>query len=775
MLTSESIDLSLDTGSPLLEITDPMEYNLVVTACKKILRFIHLIVLKTHRLSLRFPRTVVGITLVVSVVGLLGASKLQMLLSIDDLIDPDFSTYEELKSLNENFADNGSLYGLFTPKNGGELTKDNLCLIRGWLQHLGDTSTEISMISTSFGPSVTMNTPNTLGFKPILDPNCGTSNPESENISSSLRTLRESPWGVALTSKNHNDVVVNILVRPPEQQTQYGSINTKAVDEIILSFDQENKNSDLKAWWTGVAFFQTSLKKGYELTSVLSLGMFVLVVLLFRLIFGTWKSGLLFFLSYLIAMIWTYGGMGFAGAPIDVLSNALGLLVLVASLEDFLFVCFIAQRYPGKSWRTSFRHLLVPSFFTSVTTAVGFDSLSAGGLDIISRFGSWSAFAAMTEWFIVFMFLPALLKLFPKLRSFTNSEPAKWTLSIESLQFWSIPRFAALASIPLYAVGLIGAQSLVVQDAPHRIFSESHPFRQTMSYIKDTRGWITELSLVFEDPDEEKFNRSAIEKIKTMPKVRGIESPYAVADYLQQGLPQHRGTLAKNLYELSPFSRRLVGPNESQVRAIIFLEDTDIVHVNALRDEMQQFCNEKCHIAGTLVSYGEFGDRVLKSFLSSMGLSIALVLLILFFLNTALTQKSALAMLVSSIWGPMMLLSAFVIFKWPISYTTSLFVSLLVGMAGDNAIHYIFANSRHHSAHAYKGLGGASILMTLCMIIVSSTLFVSIFAPMKTLGLLLIVGFILTLLGDFWIFQALEGLTASVKKKWLTSTKKNML
>ncbi|HEX4924755.1 MAG TPA: hypothetical protein VFV50_11745 [Bdellovibrionales bacterium] len=726
--------------------------------CRRLLRFLHFIALKTHRLSLRYPRTVVGLTLVATLVALAGTAKLQMLVSIDDLIDEDFSTYRELKELNEHFDDNGSLYGIIATKDSAPPSKKELCAIKAWLQRISDSPSDINRIMTSFGPSRVFNNDRELRFIPILDPNCANDADERETLSAAMTELSRSPWGVSLTSKNHNDIVLNFLVRKPETAGQYGSINVEAVDEIITSFDHEvaSANHNLKPWWTGVAFFQSSLKKGYELTGLVSALMFVLVVILFRLIFGTWKSGLLFLTSYLVTIIWTYGGMGFSGAPIDVLSNALGLLVLVATLEDFLFVCFVAQRYPGRSWRRHFRHLLVPSFFTSLTTAVGFDSLNAGDLDIIRRFGSWSAFAAMAEWFLVFMFLPALMTLFPRLRDFASPKPARWALAIENLRFKSIPRYVALASLALYVVGLAGSRGLVVQDAPHKIFGESHPFRQAMSYIKESRGWITEVSLVFSDPDDDAFNGSVLDELREFSNVRGIESPVAVKSFLTGGVPEHRGVLAKNFYEASPFAKRLISEDETVARAIVFLEDTDIVHVNALRDRVAELCAGKCHVAGTLVSYGEFGDRVLSSFLDSMALSIALVMLILLFLVYAIGQGNAFAILISSIWGPMILLSLFVIFKIPISYITSVFVSLLVGLAGDNAIHYLFANSRQSASSAYKDLGGASILMTFCMIAASTTLFVSVFAPMRTLGLLLVAGFFLTLLGDFWILQALE-------------------
>jgi predicted RND superfamily exporter protein len=440
--------------------------------------------------------------------------------------------------------------------------------------------------------------------------------------------------------------------------------------------------------------------------------------------------------------------------------------VLVAALEDFLFICFVTQKGNTKNWRSHYRHLLLPSFFTSVTTFIGFDALSAGELDIIRRFGSWSAFAAMTEWLIVFMVLPALLQVFPKLRVYTNTEPSKWVKKLDHLKLFAIPRYVALFSLALYAVGIIGAKTLVVQDAPHKIFSPDHAFRQSMDYIKESRGWITEVSLVFKDAHDEIFNESAIAQIKSQSGVLGVEDPFEVKKFLKHDLDKSNGTLAANLYESSFFAKRLISDDRNTARAIVYLEDTDIMHINALRTKTQEICESNCYLAGTLVSYGEFGTRVLSSFLDSLSLSIILVLLLLTFIGLALEQKHTFKLVISSIWGPMILLSGFVIFKIPISYITSVFVSLLVGMAGDNAIHYMFENHHKNNSQAYRDLGGASMMMTICMIAISASLFISIFAPMKTLGLLLIIGFILGILGDFWILDALQKFNFNSFKKF---------
>jgi uncharacterized integral membrane protein (TIGR00697 family) len=61
-----------------------------------------------------------------------------------------------------------------------------------------------------------------------------------------------------------------------------------------------------------------------------------------------------------------------------------------------------------KSRLKPFRRLLVPGFFTSLTTAIGFLSLASADFSVIRRFGVWAGFAALLfasfmAWIIVAM------------------------------------------------------------------------------------------------------------------------------------------------------------------------------------------------------------------------------------------------------------------------------------------------------------------------------------------------------------------------------------
>src|SRR5206468_4109410 len=97
------------------------------------------------------------------------------------------------------------------------------------------------------------------------------------------------------------------------------------------------------------------------------------------------------------------------------------------------------------------------------------------------------------------------------------------------------------------------------------------------------------------------------------------------------------------------------------------------------------------------------------------------------------------------------LLCIFCVFRLPVTYVTSTFASILVGIAGDNTIQYLFAARRGDLDLGVKRQGAASVQVSIMMIVLSCVLFGSYFAPLRTLGVLFMVGFALSLLGDLWI------------------------
>ncbi|MCB0369614.1 MAG: hypothetical protein KDD45_09265, partial [Bdellovibrionales bacterium] len=190
-------------------------------------------------------------------------------------------------------------------------------------------------------------------------------------------------------------------------------------------------------------------------------------------------------------------------------------------------------------------------------------------------------------------------------------------------------------------------------------------------------------------------------------------------------------------------------------RAEIFLNTMDMPEIKKLISKSEKLCNDKCQLTGSLISYNEFSVKILHTLLSSLGLSVFLVILILFLIRKPLTFSEVFCLIVSSIWGPLTLLSLFIIFKIPISFVTCICASLLVGLTGDNAIQFIFNTKKSNLNQSIDSFSDASLIVTIGMIFLVSIFLISEIASLGTLGGYIMLGFLLGFIGDVWILKGI--------------------
>ena len=111
--------------------------------------------------------------------------------------------------------------------------------------------------------------------------------------------------------------------------------------------------------------------------------------------------------------------------------------------------------------------------------------------------------------------------------------------------------------------------------------------------------------------------------------------------------------------------------------------------------------------------------------------------------------------LLSAFWGPAAVMVILALSGMQIYFVTCIFASILVGLAGDNAIQYIMNSEGENLSEKTQGLSSASILVTLLMMILPASFMLSYFNPMRTLGLLFALGTACSLFGDYWILKGL--------------------
>lgn len=722
------------------------------------LRIIQMGLLKLQRSSYRMSRVWLVMICVLTALGAASATNLKVLLSIDDLVDPDFKTYNDLRQLNSAFSDKNDLFLVVSAKDR-VLNRSDLCTVQKWLVNEVDGREPYRKMFSAFGVQRTLETEKSWKIESVLNPECEKQNPVSD-IASELKQLQDSPWGGSITSKDAQDIAISFYLNDSLKPSRYGHFDVAAVGKVMQSFKNEVTDHipDLQAHFAGVALHQYYLKEGLDQTTLINAALPAIVLVLFWLFFGDIRPGILFSATIIIASVIVYGLMAALNCPLDILTNILTLMLVLSSLEDFLFILHHNWSHERGSWRRPFRRLLMPGFFTSFTTALGFISLYAADLAIIRRFGVFAAVASILEWGLVFVFLPSLLNRYPYFRAWLEPNPSarptlrKW---LEAATRYRVSKPICIALLAMYAVSAVGLSRLHVSDAPANIFPKNHIISRDLDFIQKSRGWESQVSLVFDDFSMADENRAALAKLRQDPNVAAIESPYDVEDYLTKPLNEDHASLVRQLWRTTPAARRLVTEGET-ARALVYLKKTDTASIAELRDTVTKLCGEHCHIAGTLVSYAEFGDRVLSTLLESLAVSLFLVSCAIVYLLKARGHGHTFATLVSAMWGPWMMISVFWLFQFPVTYVTCTLASIVVGLSGDNTIQYLFASPRRSGLTAgVLRQGAASVQVSTMMIVLSLIFLTSYFASVKSLTPLFMLGFLFTLIGDLWLFKFL--------------------
>ena len=706
--------------------------------------------LKLHQKAIKNPKGTLALFIALFFTSLFGINQLKVLLSIDDLIDTDFKTYPALKEVNQYFKDKNNI--ILSLESDKPLTAVLACQVQAWLLKISETESQIQKISSTFGPSVALMTGNRLNFKPFLDVPCAPpANNHIDLISPGLAKLQKSPWKHILTTETNSSLTVNFTIKDAENP-RFGSIDVLELDRLKRSFKEAFPNPEFRIFWGGVTTYQTYLKEAMDVTQALNGLMFVISLLFFRFFFGSWKIGFLFNSTVLTSLLITYGVMGFAKIPIDVLTNATGLILFASCLEDLIFVAY-GMAVDKLTFLKSIRRFIVPAFFTSLTTAVGFASLLTSDLGIIRRIGLVVAFSGMLEWLLIFIFVPTLIK-WKKLKINTASLSLfrpnwNWLESFNK----KANRLTSCALIGGVLVTLFGVAKLEVKDTPEDFFSQTHVVNTTTAHFLKTRGWVNDVSLLFSDGVSLAQKDQIIEAVKRLPLVKWVEYRKSTVDYISSATPAIKNSV-EQMWENSHFSERLVS-KQGPERALLYINSMDNKNVSSFRKSLYEICGTYCEFSSSLISYNEFGERVLGTFFESLFTSLVLVGLLLIAIKGALNWKTIGFLLLTSFWGPLALIAFFIIFNIPVFFVSSICAAVLVGLAGDNSIQFIFASRKSNINKSVAGLAYASFLVTFGMALLFSVFLLSPVAPLQKLGMFMILGVILIYIGDVWLLRGL--------------------
>lgn len=567
--------------------------------------------------------------------------------------------------------------------------------------------------------------------------------PDRAWSSADLRDFAQSPWG-GLWGRDFGTLLISCRVNDEL---------TGAEVETLMAGVGAPTGYAIR--WTGDAVFDAFAEKGLARTNLLNFAGLIGLGLLVFALFGMWRAAILSWIAMLLGIGATLGLMSLFGQTLDILTSNLFLLLLIATVEDLFLIFFFSAR-KNQSLQASARELLIPSFYTSLTTAIGFGSLGVTTVPAIDRFALWTGVGVMLEWFLVFF---VVVYLIPRWRSGGLRPTAFFRGVIHYADRIVLPRRLGWALIVPLAFTPFLFRELNFNSSPFEIFPKDHPVVTVKNEIRAARRWESFVELTWKGTLPDERRDAILSQVAGLGGVTWIEHPALLLGLERRGEGglQDReirelalGDLART--ELGRRYRSSRGPE----RAFVYLLDSDMDAVRELRVQVETLCQGDCVLTGELVALGDYSRLIIRTLLESLALSIVSILVLIYFLMFATGQAAHWQHItISVLWGQGLLLYVFVITQTSVSLLSCILLSTVAGLSGDNAIQYLFNAREGELKDSVDEIGPSAVVMAIVAVALCVPWLFSDFGNVREVGALLILCLILMLFGDYVLLKGL--------------------
>ena len=531
---------------------------------------------------------------------------------------------------------------------------------------------------------------------------------------------------------------------------------------------------------------------------VFGIGVAVFLVLVLSVIFREARWVALPLAGCLYAGLLMIGMLGLMGWKVTVISsNFLALMLIITiSMNIHLTVRYrqLHRDFPQLSHHdlvaTTVRRMVWPCLYTALTTIIGFGSLVFSGIKPVIDFGWMMSIGLAVTFVTAFTLFPAIVLLLGRTGA-PERASAEYKF-IRGLALVAERHGAAVlaATGVLLAVCVLGVSRLTVENSFVDYFSEDTEIYQGLALIDRELGGTTPIEVlldldedrIFDDEPSPKpteydaeaerekagywFTDFKIERIEEVHdwlasqpevgKVLSLASLVRVGEKLNDGEPLDSLQLAL-VYRRAPedLKQSLIDPYidilYDEARISLRIRDTlPDLHRQELLDRIRKGLRdelglgpEDVTVSGLLVLYNNMLQSLFASQISTLGavlVGVALMLLLLFrSLTLAVLGIVPNLLAAGAVLGTMGLLSI------PLDLMTITVAAVTIGIAVDNAIHYIYrfreelARSGDYTAtmHVCHANIGKAVFYTSATIIFGfSILVLSNFLPTIYFGLL---------------------------------------
>lgn len=553
-------------------------------------------------------------------------------------------------------------------------------------------------------------------------------------------------------------------------------------------------------------FFTITKSDQAWMNPLISVIMIILLFLSFRTI-----SGMMFpWIVIGAAITLVIGFMGLMGWGFNSVNTALPPILIILGIGDavHLIVEFYHFRNEGFDPKAaaikSVEALWLPCFYTSVTTAAGFVSLSVTKLVPIQELGLLGALGAIVTFIISVTFLPAIMSFLTSIPESTkrivqDGWITRFTNSLTEFTFQNRKFLAILGGITLF-VSVFSASQITVDTNFVNYFKEKMPLRQDIEYFDRTYYGGSNIDFMVDsgkeggakDPEFLQRVLKLEEFIESFEETGNVNS---VIDYIQKlnqsmhnddpsyfVLPDNRNLIAQYLFLYESTSpdedlTDLKDTSERYLRLSVRIKNLPASKTEALLQKINaelttNYADLNVESTGGLILLHAQNLYIMDGMVQSFGLALIIIAFCFFFLFRSF--KYGVMALIPSI-TPILFTGGILAFlDISLDMGTMIVGAMTIGLAVDDSIHvmnrYLQAKregkSVKESVHlAMTESGRAVIFTSLVLISGFSVMAFGSFIPFIYTGIFSGIIMFMALVGDLIFLPAVLFLVEKEEKE----------
>jgi predicted RND superfamily exporter protein len=458
---------------------------------------------------------------------------------------------------------------------------------------------------------------------------------------------------------------------------------------------------------------------------------FLLFSLLLLTLFKDIWSVTIIMANALLVMFFTVGFLGLFDWPISIVSSNFLALLLITSIAVSVHILVNLQNSADAklSYEEALSEILIPCFYTAITTVAGFGALMFSGIKPVIDFGKMMMFGVTANFFISFIFIPLCINIRKiNAKNVTNFGLLFANRSATARGFFerfSLPLI--LVAIPIF---LYLSSGLKVENKFVDYFKKDTEIYKGMSLIDTELGGTTPIDITILMPEKpaetlDEFDffysedsevpdywwqqdnmailksiQAKIEEVNGVGKVLSIANGISLAERLNNDLALGdlelifiKNTLLQS-ETASDLIKDYISADDREVRVSLrTIDSQDNLNRQELITSLHNILNEELidtnfsyEITGLGVLYNNLLQSLFTSQIKSLGFVFVSLFVMLLFLFRSIARSIYILVVPGLAVGSVLSLMA--LLEIPLDIMTITIASISVGMSVDYAIHF---------------------------------------------------------------------------------------